>query len=447
MDRYQCRNPVGKQLLILKVETDMKNRYIMGMLALVGMLTTGCMSYEKRVMECDSVSDFHDGYALCIQDGEYFFIDKDGTRTSKKYDKAWDFHNGYSVVVKYYEGGNESYIFLDKDCKEKHYPISGVFGPVNRWGNVWVKTRGGWALLNVESGSFHTPLFEQVDCVEEEGVAVVSNFKEEQGWIYYYEYAMCDGQGNMIVPLGKYTFIGNFHNGRALYSTTGYLSFLQSYSTDKPRVTSVVRKKGSIGTKRPLVGYIDITGKPVTPEQYTRADTFNTAGYAKVSWGMWYNPEEGIIDRYGKLLDGVALAVAEASYLTDGIWAVGKDEAGNFILASKEGKITPMDKGVKIARNERYYLTKNGRRYTLYHLGNDSKLVELCQVVGTGDRKEVVTIEENRDGDCLCFYNGHQRDEFNLRGERLETTQTVFTPYDVRGDLKLGFLSKAFVFK
>ena len=53
--------------------------------------TSSCMNYEKRVAMSDYIGEFKNGYAICVQEDKYFFINENGEKQSDEYDKIYDF--------------------------------------------------------------------------------------------------------------------------------------------------------------------------------------------------------------------------------------------------------------------------------------------------------------------------------------------------------------------
>lgn len=415
--------------------------------AATGFLVSGCMTYEKRVIQAISINEFHNGYAVCVQDEKTFFIDSSGRRKSGKYDEAWDFSHGYAVACRRNDNGDRLFVILDSECKEINYPIAGVYGSANSFGNIWINTSsgfsGGWALLNIETGSILTPIIDHIDCISNKGTAVVSRFVKQTGGIVgYYEYALYDGQGNELAPFGKFSFIGNYHNGLALYSTTGYFHYSQTYDADKERKRSVSPFRGTKNGGEARVGYIDESGTVVSPERFVYAGEFNDDGYACVLLlsGMDFSYRGA--HRYSyirrkdmQVLKGIELVKAKASFLQDGQWIVGKDDDGASVLVNRKGKVHSFGKDVNIAKCGNYYLTRRGREYKFYLAEPEGDFAYLCSITGNAD--DVVTIEENRNGDCICFYSSYQqrngyypRLEYNLDGTCIMESSEFLPPYD-----------------
>lgn len=98
---------------------------------------TACgKTYEDRLKECDEVGEFHDRYALCLQDSKYFYINKKGTKISKSYGSGWDYANGYAIVGK--KGEKWSYHVINAEGKELDSSYSYVTSNVNMMGNLWI---------------------------------------------------------------------------------------------------------------------------------------------------------------------------------------------------------------------------------------------------------------------------------------------------------------------
>lgn len=403
-------------------------------------------SYEDRLKECDSVGKFKDGYALCVQEDIYFFIDETGKKRSEKYVWARDFCNGYALAQKRDKSG-EHYctVVLDKDCKEK-YCVANVFGDVNIYGNLWVTMTGQvswgswsgggnshWQLLNLESGSFLTSMVEHIDNIADNGMTVASRqTKKNSGYIV--EYSLIDGKGNAVVPFGTYSFIGNYHCGMSLYSTTGYYRYssINDYDKSKEGLICLVDEYGFHHDNQRL-GYINLQGKIVVPEQFTRAESFSEVGYAR-AW-IKYNAESTvynyIVDTKGRLLSGKEYSLAEASYLQDGDWCVGQDDAGSYFLANNKGVIKEIEKDVPLSKVGKYVAAKKRGTYEIYQLKKDD-VEHLCTINGTGNKYEVLLVGSD-ERTFELFYN-RQYNIYTLSGQKSGTTGI----YGLRGSAIFG---------
>lgn len=396
------------------------------LIAIVAILfcLTGCMSYEKRLAECDSVGDFHDGYALCRQDEKSFFINEKGKRVSGKYDHADDFSNGYAVVYNNIDYETKQFYIIDKDLKQYVYPISGYSGTVNKWGNLWVTAGwGGWSLLNVESGSFRLSNIYGIRDIGGGNSTVVCRIVDKM----YYEFAIYDGQGNEVVPFGKYSYIGHFVNGLAHYSTTGRLFYepMCERIFERNKLHGLYRYSADPG----YLGYIDAGGNVVIPEQYNYADDFTEKGYAQVTRGK-YNARDYVIDKRGNILTDKSLAIAIASYLDDGVWASGRCADGKYILANNKGEVEMLDGGVPTATSNlyigkqrtQYVATRNGHTYKIYRVEkNTGNITYKCTVKGKGLKGEIVYF----DGGIICVnYDNYTADRYTLNGEFISSVSS-----------------------
>ena len=65
----------------------MKKYYIT--LLLLALTTIGCTSYEDRLAKCDYVGEFCDGFALCEEGENFYFINEKGRKVSKNYYGAY----------------------------------------------------------------------------------------------------------------------------------------------------------------------------------------------------------------------------------------------------------------------------------------------------------------------------------------------------------------------
>lgn len=289
------------------------------------MLLISCSkSYEQRLKECDEVGDFHDGLALCLQDGKCFYINADGDKMSEEYDGAWDYKNGYAVVFHRTDDGDYIYRILDKDCNELSIKFYAFEGPVTEEGNLWVSTSplsgygfsdtGTWRLLKISTGELLTEAYHRIDCVDSDGTAVVSNVHKDKNRVM--EFAMVSGNGDVLIPLRRFSFIGNIHNGMAQYSTLGYYRWpsIVPYEKDK-------EERNSIPTRSSMeyapMGYVNTKGQVVIEAEYMQAGHFNDAGFAEVAtfgWGNKFIGKKLIIDKQGHILDGQDLIDAKATF-------------------------------------------------------------------------------------------------------------------------------------
>lgn len=392
---------------------------------IAGWLAVGCMDFEKRLKQCGSVGEFKDGYALCEQDGKYFFIDRDGKRKSDKYDQADEFANGYALVQRINRNGGYQIVLLDTDCKELHYAIRNTYGDVNEWGKLWVNVTGGmygWAILEVKTGSL-TPLLGYPDCLTGDGYAVVSRRSgRAAGSQTYYEYAIYDGQGNEVVPFGTYTFIGNISHGLAQYSTSGYFLFSGDhafgsghYDDDKASCRELATEHNS-PSPRIRLGYLDCQGNIVVPEQFHTATMFNKAGYARVGIGHYdHNRRMYVIDTEGN--DCTGEVMAEASLLPDGRWKSGKKKNGECVLANNAGKTVSFGFGCDIASTAGFVMTRKGTEYKLYKI-NESE----------GDVERIASFNRSRSDELVVVSSGYNRADRSMTNHI-----RFFNPHASRG--------------
>ncbi|WP_418213889.1 WG repeat-containing protein [Bacteroides difficilis] len=430
----------------------MKTGNLLAML-LIGCLTVSCMSYEKRVKECDFVGEFKDGNALCQQDDKYFFIDESGKQKSKKYDKAEEFVNGYAIAYNENENGNYQYFVLDKNCRENCLNVYGCLCSVNRLGNLWVKaanSRDSWMLVNVSMGIGYSGLTLMIgypDCVTDNGTTVISRLHKEGVGSSYYEYAIYDGEGKEIVPFGKYSFIGNFSSGIAQYSTTGRFGyagsehlFSQGYDESKGKCRSLYRS---------LMGYINEKGEILCSERFNSASPFNEAGYARVSIGNYdHNSRHYILNR--NMEDCSGNVVARASFLDDGVWISGKSRNGECLLTNNTGKTVSLGSGFDVASLGKYIMTRKDLQYKLYKMNESADKPELIGTFNRSKKGDIVVFSLTTS--TIRFFQPIRRsvgmrespyDEYDLDGGYVQSGWNVLYNGTVLGDpeIKLPYFN------
>ena len=368
-------------------------------------IMSSCMNYEKRVAMSDYIGDFRNGYAICIQDDKYFFIDENGVKQSEEFDKIYEFKNGYAVAYNVLEHrtlfeDKRIYFYLDENLNVKNYPVIGSTEYANEWGNVWVTMNGkrdSWGLLNIKTGNFLTNLVGFPDCFNEDGSAVISRLSNKSGLPKHYEYAIYDGKGEEVVPFGKYSYIGNFNKGRAIYSTTGTDSYKPSISSTNFLVPGRKEKEGLTelheirnDLNRTKMGYIDLKGNPVSDEIFNVAGSFNHVGYAKIGIGAFLHQRKYYIVDVN-MNDCSNDPVAIASFNADGIWESYKDNSGVCNAVNNKGEVVVLGSG-NISSLRQYIMIKQGSSYKLYTMDSNKP-------------KELASFSRSRSDEHVILYS------------------------------------------
>ncbi|MBR1447477.1 MAG: WG repeat-containing protein [Prevotella sp.] len=308
----------------------MKNIKLRDFLALTLLLiavSCGHKTVEEWKAVCQEVSEFKEGFALCNMDGKWFFIDENGRKISGDYDGATQFANGYALVFQ--DVPNGCWIAIDKEGNEVCKNIATYVGPITPKGHLWIHREdihkpiaevtdfsrsnsrkviyANYRLVDLKTDKYLTEAY-NLENVADEGVAVVSRPMEEkivglsQPWKSAMAYAIIDDDGRVIVPYGTYTYIGNFENGMACYSTTGYYEYSIQSREDGGRC--MLNDRIDFRTKW-LIGYIDTKGTIAIPEQFHVACHFDSSGHAKAYKYRYYDspfPDEYIIDKEGNII-------------------------------------------------------------------------------------------------------------------------------------------------
>lgn len=356
-------------------------------------------TYEDRLRECDEVGEFHDGFALCKQGEEYFYIDQTGKKIAGDFWKAGNFENGYAVA---WRRGSYGLVVVDKEGKSHQYPqVCHALEKVNKFGNLWVSTNDSqWVLLEVKTGSLKTCFVNDIKSEDEEGNVVTYG-----GGIGY---MLFNGQGEELVEEGRFKYMGRIKCDRILFSFTEKSA---AYDSGK-------------------YGYIDTKGNIVIPAVFPSSATeFNDRGYA--CWSMPsrtspYDKEFQYFDKQGLVLTGKEYYVAEASFKEDGKWVFGVDEQGERFLVNNKGKITTLDVGSSLAVLRDFVVSKKGGTYKIYRTTPES--FDLLFVLnGTGRNSEHLAL--NSDGNAIELINdrpvGGTYETFDLNGTSLGITPMI----------------------
>lgn len=130
--------------------------------------------------------------------------------------------------------------------------------------------------------------------------------------LHGYGYAIIDLNGKEIVPFGRFSFIGDFKNGLATFSATGYGVKIGMKASDYGYGNDKVMKAkwfevGDRGGRHGLrisdnfkQGYINEKGEIVIPQQFVYAQPFDEDGYAIVG-GPLIHTDFGSRREYSKI--------------------------------------------------------------------------------------------------------------------------------------------------
>jgi hypothetical protein len=244
------------------------------------------------------VGSFSDGLAWVALNGKYGFIDKTGKEVIPlKYDSAYDFSGGLAVIEL-----DEKRGFIDKTGKEvvppKYYSahsFSDGLALVTLNDKVGFIDMSGEEVIPCEY-YYNYPVTREEYAYRyscSDGIVMVTDGTDQLGYI--------DKTGNMIVPIGKYSYGNFFSDGMAAVQL----------DTGK-------------------WGYIDITGKEVLPCEYGAAKDFSE-GLALVrgdSRGMY---KDFFIDKTGKEIFALKGDYSWVQEFSDSMAKVVSDGGYGFI--------------------------------------------------------------------------------------------------------------------
>ncbi|MCM1093351.1 MAG: WG repeat-containing protein [Lachnospiraceae bacterium] len=240
------------------------------------------------------VDEFRDGIAIAnlpqdmARDGQHLLINEKYEPVSRRFTSLFQLDHGfhYGRIP-----GSDSLIFISPDLKEYAYPSSSytvLISKLNENKSIWIEDLDKKIMLiDVTDGTVLSPIYENT-LIEQElpnGTVVLRHYIRG-GYKKLWDYAIVDCNGKELAPVGKYTFVGDFHNGLARYSTSGY---------GQPKIMHENLKDNQLvdyyqNTKRMEItqGYINEKGDVVIPEAYQYAEDFKDDGTARVGFNNFY---------------------------------------------------------------------------------------------------------------------------------------------------------------
>lgn len=293
----------------------------------------------KSASDYKSVGEFTNGYAIAAYDGpnglqRYTIInDKyesliEGMRSIERYsDKYWIAENG-----------DGDFVSINTQLQVNPIPYPQILEYDRVSPNAVWAVKEDKALVLVDLSSSNELSKSYPDCkieqVLDNGTVVLNHTRGKTPGILANNYAMVSSDGTELVPLDKFSFIGDFHNGLATFSTTGYGIPLSKANT-KHSQENVVNGNGQakwfelgnqygrFGNRNSdpyTQGYINQDGEVVIPQQYVYAQPFDELGYAIVGGssipsGHFYDREYSKIDKLGNII-ATNLKVIEQSDCT-----------------------------------------------------------------------------------------------------------------------------------
>jgi len=239
------------------------------------------------------VGEFRDGIAIANLPhdmakggGQYLLINEKYEPVSRRFISLFQLDGGF-----YYGDVPtlDSVIFISTDLQEYVHPLyMTVMSGLNENKSIWIKDLDKkLMLINVTDGTVLSPKYENTQIEQElpDGTVVLRHYIRG-GYNKLWDYAIVNCTGQELAPVGKYTFIGDFHNGLARYSTSGYShpKIMHEDQKDNQLVDYYNRTKRMELTQ----GYINEKGDVVIPEAYQYAEDFKDDGTARVGFNNFY---------------------------------------------------------------------------------------------------------------------------------------------------------------
>lgn len=246
------------------------------------------------------------------QNAGYLFIDEDFAPKTRAFDMMYHFINGYAYARNSNKDTRDSIFFVDKNYKELSMnDVTDVLfynsePLITTEGNVWViKEDGKSRMIHIEDGKELNEGIGAELIIEQ----VLSNGnmvmrRPLKGGLHpIWDYALYSSNGQAIKPFGTLTFIGDYSNGLARYSTNGYAQ--AKYMHESQKASTLVNHYGTTENDRDLtIGYMDEDGNIVISEQYCNASDFDENGVAAVGYETrGANPNRFYINRNNQRVD------------------------------------------------------------------------------------------------------------------------------------------------
>lgn len=270
------------------------------MLSLVGLSLTSCGG--KSADDYNTVGEFENGYAVASYNGannllRYVIVDEkfnpviEEMRSIERYSD--DFWVGENV--------NGKYVSIDRklNITPLEFQSPEVYRQVSPKSIIAYDSDQSLVIVDLTTGKPLSKTYPEceIDQILDNGTIVLKHqTRKGYGNVLCKGYAMIDSKGNELVPLGKYTFIGDFHNGLATFSSNGYgipISRTNCKYVQETIVNGNGRAKwfelgncyGNFGKQESdqfTQGYLNEKGEEVIPQSFVYAQPFDDNGFAIV---------------------------------------------------------------------------------------------------------------------------------------------------------------------
>lgn len=273
-------------------------RILSAIIILLSIICSSCNG--KSAEDYNTVFEFHDGYAIATYNGSNNLL-------------------RYVIINEKYEPVTQEMKFITRISKEFWIAetVSGENVSIDKQQNViplsfkfsgysFVGPHALWAedsdhnlvLLDLATGKQISKLYSDcyIDQQLDNGTVVIKHKDKRYQPILGDGFAMIDSNGKEIVPFGVFSFIGDFKNGLASYSSTGFGISLSNVTTSKYALANTVNlgakwfelgdQYGRFGywkSDKFKQGYINESGEIVIPQCFVYAQPFDEDGFAIVS--------------------------------------------------------------------------------------------------------------------------------------------------------------------
>lgn len=269
-----------------------------------------------------------------------------------QYQEAYPFSEGLALVAKlenfalkygFINSKGKTIIPLDYDWGHSFQNGFAYVEQYNDKGNFWgVINQQNKAMIPIENMCAPIPMPVIEDMGFEEGFMSVMRITDMNA----YEMGVRNDQGKMVIPFGKYEYIGKFreglaefrksYNGNAGYiNTQGEIVIEPAYYTASEFSEDLARVRTAnvqLDQEDFLMGFVDKTGNMVIPMEYY---TFANFSEGLVPVAHQSNPsKEGCIDKTGKTI--IPFEYDKIAGFRDGISAAVKNGKLGYINPKNE---------------------------------------------------------------------------------------------------------------
>ncbi len=240
---------------------------------------------EYLYQEYEYVGNLSEGLILVNKDHYYGYVDEEGQLVIPLiFEKASDFKNGRAVVAPADKQG-----VIDKDgdyiMRPKYTEIEILDEFIQVKGEVsqYLQTADYYLLFDLDGNEIVSELCSSILIGDNNIITARIYDKENINFVYH---TIIDYSGNVICSFGKDVWVGQFHEGYALFKDG----------------KAEIAETGAYPYYHGLYTYIDIKGNKMTNDYFVHATDFEN-GMVVVATGICHDDGSGIKNTSWKVMD------------------------------------------------------------------------------------------------------------------------------------------------